>query len=120
MDAEQQGDGSHDDQGQHAFFHRVGIHELTAKVNHRDQTQQVEPMACGEQQGAAADATGQLAKRGHRTREGHSANEDADVDFTCVDGVRCAFQIFRGLGVYKGGITHQCRRHADHAVHERH
>ena len=118
MNAEQQGDGGHDEQGQHAVLQGFGLQEQAAKVDHRQQAHQVEPMATGQQQGAAADAARQFAKCRHRTRKRHRTNKDADVNFHGMNGMGCAVQVLGSFGIYVGGITHQHCSHTDHAVHQ--
>jgi len=45
VDAKQKRNGAHHKQREHALFNGLGLQEHTAKVNHRQQTGQIDPVA---------------------------------------------------------------------------
>ena len=117
MDAEQQADDGHDDQGSGPGREGVRLDEVVAEVDHQQRTGQVEPVTRRQQHRLAADLAREFAEGNDRAGEGDGADVDADVDLEFVDGFLGAGEDDRGVNV--AGKADQASRQADQAVHQR-
>ena len=115
--AEEQCDHGHHGERQDARLQVVGLQELHAEPDHREQPGEVEQVPPGQQHRLAADLAGQLAERDDRTRERDRTDQDADVDLGLVDRLLGAGQDHRGVHVARE--ADEACGEADEAVHDR-
>ncbi len=119
MNAEQKCDDGHDDQRCHAGSQGLGTQELYAKVDHDQQTREVEQVAPRQQQRLAADASRQLAECNQRAGEGYRADQHTDIDLHFMDRLFRAAEIGRCSRIDVTRIADQRRSQTNQAVHQR-